>query len=254
MTKSRTLFPQRRFHHDPSMDEPFESDNLSSGGGGSRGKTVADIIRSANQLLDDETRQGINGFDVKGISDRGGKLYNGLVHGLLFYGVDAVTLTHIMRMARGINRGSISLDDFADRYGLCERRTKFEKGLSIQAVSIEQEGIFVPQPAYSKYVIEDPERTVALISRDYTNLVSLPSWIGDKKSAMSLIERKWRIDDFSDSELINQGEAFGENMWRVVEHQARKNLYFPNPKFKPPEADLALKLLEYYSAILIPPK
>ena len=65
--------------------------------------------------LDEATRKALNELTVEEVSRSVSYAYE---HEMLWYGIDAVAHTHLMRMARDISKGKLIRDEFVEKYGL----------------------------------------------------------------------------------------------------------------------------------------
>ncbi|MBL7054923.1 hypothetical protein ISS05_04150 [Candidatus Woesearchaeota archaeon] len=197
--------------------------------------------------LDEVTRNGLNELNVNEVSSEVSYAYN---HELLWYGVDAVAHVHLMKMARDISEGKLSLDEFIDKYNLdCIGSPSY--GFFVPLDKIESDGIFVPQQTY----LQNLKKT-CFFDQDYINRVLLDSWV-EKEYANKLIGRKWQLSDLENPALIEQGVKFGRDMWRTcVEgfHQLKNGDPGSNDPAQPKKVtDLCKKLIDYYSTLIFEP-
>ncbi|GEM_PF-1423079 len=169
-------------------------------------------------------------------------------HEILWYGIDAIAHTHLMRMAKDISEGKLSQDEFVKKYRLDFRRSD---GFVASLEKIESDGIFIPQQACSDEEGKKFDREVHLFNSDYGNIVRNKSWV-NKEYAIELMDRRWQPSDLRNPDLVEQGIKFGRDMWLTcVEGFETSQRGFLDVSRQPQKVtDLGRKLIEYYSALV----
>ena len=195
--------------------------------------------------LDKDTADAINALTPNEVSRRTSYAFE---HELLGYGIEAVSIVHIMRVARGIPEGEISLEQFLDRYQPQFHGKPF--GFSIELRRIEADGIFIPRHAY-----RDPDRVTNPFNTDLGNYVN-------SEYAEKLYARDWSPEDLTKPELIEEGIRLGKDLWQACAGGFEKTQSCVSKSWStergsvygPPQpanvTELGRKLIAYYSGIV----
>ena len=222
-------------------------------------QTMQELEQSIGSIppnLDEATRESLNG-----LSKQEAYGYYGYRHCILGYGIRAVAHTYVMREARDVTVGTLSLDVFLDRFDISFERHGFEGSLG----KIESEGIFIPQQAYRGQEAEKQDERIDFFIPDYLNMYitngCIESLYGvegleETKDPEKLLYRTWQASDFKNPEVVEQGITIGRDMWRscVVSFSASmvgESTDAPSPSEK--ISNLWGKLIAYYSAIVFEP-
>lgn len=174
-------------------------------------------------VLDEHTKQQLNGISIEELKDS--HSFNRLIG----YGVGAVAHVHLMRKAQDVASKRLTGEEFCGRYAIksIENSRYGFHGLLVPIVSIEKDGIFIPQPAYLEWQGRDLQsrqlqinrrRRIWLFSPDYGNIFDVYRRRGKEgeryEYAWQLMDRVWKSEDFQDAELVRLGILFGEDMWK----------------------------------------
>lgn len=184
-------------------------------------------------VLDETVKKALNELTKEEVNQNTSYGYG---HEILWYGVDAVIHTHLMRMARDVSKRKLPLDKFIETYGLESRRTR----ILVDLERIETDGIFIPR--------HTTRGKVHLFHSDYLNRVYF--WDAEKDYAKQLIERKWELSDLENLELVEQGIRFGRDMWASCVKGFERKRETPQPI---KVTDLGRELISYYDKIVNAP-
>ncbi|HLC71378.1 MAG TPA: hypothetical protein VJI32_05190 [Candidatus Nanoarchaeia archaeon] len=194
----------------------------------------------------------------------------GYAHEILWYGVDAITHVHLMRMARDISSQKLSPEGFVKKYNLTFEDLTKQHGLRggwirVPLTKIESGGIFIPRQAYSvKGNRRRKDRQIHLFDGDYGNRVELnprtpnePDPWPNKQYAKQLMNRGWKSSDLESPELVEQGIRFGKDMWQtcVQGFEWCSNYRYEGWGIEeslqlPKVTELGRKLIAYYEEII----
>ncbi|MFA6073802.1 MAG: hypothetical protein WC758_06840 [Candidatus Woesearchaeota archaeon] len=180
---------------------------------------------------------------------------HGFNHGLLLYGVEAITHNYLMQKAEDVSAGKLSKGEFIQKYNLGFLTDGKDIGLEFAIKkygffvapinTLESEGIFIPKQADWNILGEKLNKKVNLFGLDYTNLIYRDNWT-NKDYALSLIHRKWQPEDLENPELVEQGIKFGEDMWKTCVAEFNEYKHRQSASI----TDLGQKLIDYYSKIV----
>lgn len=208
-----------------------------------------------NPNLDEITKKELNELTLEEVSPPASYAYG---HEILWYGINAVTHTHLMRIVKDVIQGKLSKEEFIDRYDIEFKNKGY--GFNVSLKAIEDDGIFIPQQAYLEGIRSEKEYEVPLFTKDYVNRLNYSNWV-DKGYAKRLMNREWKPVDFETLRLIEEGDRFGKDMWRTCIEGFDLNkdnklyeLYGINKESMPKQPKkvtrLAESLIEYYSDIV----
>jgi hypothetical protein len=175
-------------------------------------------------------------------------------HELLNYGVQAVTHSYLMQKAKNVIQGNVTKDEFVQKYGLeflsvgrglLELSSKRYGFFVMPLNKIESDGVFIPQQSYWNSEGKKLNREINLFGLDYANLIYGDRW-NNKDYALNLLHRKWQPSDLENSELVEQGIKFGEDMWKSCVEGFDKHKSKQSQKL----TSLGQNLIDYYSKII----
>jgi hypothetical protein len=191
--------------------------------------------------IDPELVERIESMDPKTLMEPSAVAYN---HELLWFGVDIVAITHLMRVAQSVCDGKLPLEEFLSRYGFVFSGNTLERCTADRG-SIVRDGLYLKAHQYKDRInFLNPEHLQKITS---TSMIRTGS-----KEKLNLCRRIWHPKDFADPKKVKLALEVAKDLWTSINISFEQYSRYGNYGV-PQNSDLTeigRQLIKYYWQII----